>query len=103
MIISDSARQDLLNLRTYLIGNAGAAAADQIIDRLLDNMETLKSFPEREPIPEELQRLRYKEYRQTSVPPYRIIYKTVGNEITILLVADGRRDFRQLLTDRIFR
>jgi toxin ParE1/3/4 len=88
IIISDVARDDLRQLRTYLIESADRGIAETIIDRLLSMIEGLDRFPERGPVPVELLPSGIRGCRQTSVPPYRIVYRLVPGEITVLIVAD---------------
>lgn len=103
VIVADVARQDLRHLREYLVSTASIGTADTVIQRLLLKIETLNRFPERGSLPDELRELHIKHYRQTSVPPYRIVFKIDTNHVTILIVADGRRDFQKLLRDRLLR
>jgi len=41
------------------------------------------------------------EFRQVLFKPYRVIYEVSGNEVVILLIADGRRSLQSLLLRRI--
>lgn len=71
-------------------------------------IEGLALFPERGPIPPELDELGIHDYRQLSVSPYRIIYRSDRGEgaegnVTVMIVADSRRDFRKLLEERLLR
>jgi toxin ParE1/3/4 len=61
---------------------------------------SLSRFPERGSYPKELVVLGIKEYRQTSFKPYRVIYRT-GSQVTIYLIADGRRDMQSVLARRL--
>ena len=42
-------------------------------------------------------------YREVQRPPYRIVYRTVGAEVWVLAIVDGRRDLDGLLFDRARR
>jgi len=103
VIVSDVAREDLRQLRAYLIGSAGRDVAETIVARLLSRIEALKQFPDRGPIPKELLHLQFQDYRQANVAPYRIVYKVLPGVITVMIIADGRRDFAQLLRGRLIR
>ncbi len=103
VIIADAARQDLVHLRAYLVANSGVIEADKVLDRLVRKIVSLGAFPKRGPIPVEFRDLHIKQYRQASLPPYRIVFKLEGSEVTVLVVADGRRDFETLLRDRLLR
>src|SRR3546814_10111683 len=63
----------------------------------------LIDYPERGPVPPELEALGIRAYRQLSLPPYRVIYLPDNTFITVLIVADSRRDFRTLLEERMLR
>ena len=40
-------------------------------------------------------------FRQLVISPYRIVYRVIGQEVFVLLVADGRRDVQALLERRL--
>lgn len=52
--------------------------------------------------PRELLALGIGEYREIYFKPSRIIYRIDGEAVTILLIADGRRDMQTLLQRRLF-
>jgi toxin ParE1/3/4 len=58
-------------------------------------------LPERGDYPKELLALGIREYRQTSLKPYRVIYRVAGSQVIIYLIADGRRDMQSVLTRRL--
>lgn len=84
-------------------GAGGADGADALLDSLAAALEGLADFPEREPVPPELEALGMRVFRQLSVPPYRVIYLAEAQTVTVMLVADSRRDFRTLLQERVLR
>ena len=49
----------------------------------------------------ELDALGIHEFRQLSRAPFRIIYLAEKMRVTVLVVADSRRDFRTLLGERL--
>ena len=53
------------------------------------------------PGPPELTALGIRVYRQVFFEPYRIIYRTDGPTVHVMLVADGRRDMQALLERRL--
>lgn len=63
--------------------------------------ERLAIFPDRGPHPKELQALGIREYRQTYFKPYRLIYRVIGKQVFIYLIADGRREMQSLLAGRL--
>ena len=42
-----------------------------------------------------------KDYRQTAFKPYRVIYRVLGRQVVICLIADGRRDVQSVLARRL--
>jgi hypothetical protein len=49
----------------------------------------------------ELRLLGIKEYRQAFFKPYRIIYRVIGEQVVVYVIADGRRDMQTLLSRRL--
>ena len=68
---------------------------------LTTGAESLSKFPERSSYPKELIALGIKEYRQAFFKPYRVIYRVTGSQVTIYLIADGRRDMQSVLARRL--
>ena len=42
-----------------------------------------------------------KEYRQTAPKAYRVIYRVTGDQVTVYLIADERRDLQIVLARRL--
>ena len=82
-------------------GAEGNDGAEALLNRLVAGIEGLASYPEKGPVPGELEAMGIREYRQLSLPPYRIIYWPEGATVTVMLIADARRDFRTLLQERV--
>jgi toxin ParE1/3/4 len=99
--ITDSAFGDLDEIREYLMSREAAAAADAFIDSVLQRTANLDTFPMRGSVPRELEGLGRDDVRQIVMPPYRIIYTVADRLVTVQLVADGRRDMRTLLSNRL--
>ena len=84
-------------------GAEGNDGAEALLDRLVQGIEGLADYPERGPVPPELEALGIRAYRQLSLSPYRVIYLPDNTIVTVLVVADSRRDFRTLLEERVLR
>lgn len=54
-------------------GAGGADGADALLDSLVAALEGLADYPERGPVPPELEALSIRTLRQLSIPPYRAI------------------------------
>jgi len=84
-------------------GGDGEDGADALLDRLVGAIESLADYTERGPVPPELEALGIRSYRQLSLPPCRVIYLPEPGLVTVMVVADSRRDFRTLLEERLLR
>lgn len=101
VLLSRSAERDLEEIYNYIAENDTQGNADHVLDKLMDVAETLASFPERGSYPKELLALGIREYRQAHFKPYRVIYRVIGKQVLIYMIADGRRDMQTLLSRRM--
>jgi toxin ParE1/3/4 len=101
VLVTRGAEQDLEALYDYICEFDCEANADRVLDRLMEVVKGLALFPERGRHPKELLALGIKAYRQTAFKPYRVIYRVIGHQVFIHLVADGRRDMQALLARRL--
>ena len=101
--LTRSAERDLADIVGYLAQAASPVIADAFLDTILDRIAELEQFPERGAIPRELEALGITAFRQLSAKPWRVIYRTSQTTVTILLIADGRRDMQTLLEQRLLR
>jgi toxin ParE1/3/4 len=101
VLLTEGAEQDLEALHSYISETDGVANANRVLDELMAVVETLSGFPERGSYPKELVGLGIKEYRQTFFKPYRVIYRVIGSQVIIYLIADGRRDMQAVLARRL--
>lgn len=101
VLLTQGAEQDLESIHNYIVEFDCVANADDVLDQLMDVVESLSTFPERGSYPKELVSLGIREYRQTAFKPYRVIYRIVGNQVIIYLIVDGRRDMQSVLARRL--
>jgi len=101
VLLTQGAEQDLESIYDYIAEFDCVANANHVLDQLQEVVESLSMHPERGNYPKELATLGIKEYRQTAVKPYRVIYRISGNQVVIHLIADGRRDMQSVLTRRL--
>ena len=95
------AEQDLELIYDYIVESDCKANADSVLDRLLEVVENLATFPSRGTWPKELVAVGIREYRQAIFKPYRVIYRVIEQKVYIYLIADGRRDMQSLLMHRL--
>jgi toxin ParE1/3/4 len=101
--LTAGAQGDLTALHAWIADNRSPDQADALLDRLIEKIGLLETFPERGAVPDELAALGIREFRQTVLPPYRLVYRVIGQQVAILLIADGRRNMRSLLEERLLR
>lgn len=101
VLVTEGAEQDLEAIYDYVCEFDSVASANRLLDELMKVVAGLSKFPERGGYPRELVGLGIKEYRQTYFKPYRVIYRVAGSQVTIYLIADGRRDMPSLLARRL--
>lgn len=101
VLMTAGAEQDLESIYDYISEFDCKANADCVLDRLLAMVDNLTAYPERGSYPKELLALGIREYRQTAIKPYRVIYRVIGQQVLIYLIADGRRDMQTLLARRL--
>jgi toxin ParE1/3/4 len=103
VLLTEGAEQDLESIHDYICQYDCVDNAHRVLDGLADVLDTLSRFPERGSWPKELLGLGIREYRQIFFKPYRVIYRVVGQQVIVYLVADGRRDVQTLLAQRLLR
>ena len=101
VVLTEGAEQDLEAIHDYIAEFDSVANSNQVLDELMEVVESLSTFPERGSYPKELVGLGIKEYRQTFFKPYRVIYRIAGSQVIIYLIADGRRDMQSVLARRL--
>ncbi|MNQ53792.1 Plasmid stabilization system protein [compost metagenome] len=101
VLITAGAERDLESIYDYIAEFDSPANADHVLEHLLQCIHDLGRLPERGPHPKELSTLGIREYRQALYKPYRIIYRILGGQVHVYLIADGRRDMQSLLYRRL--
>jgi toxin ParE1/3/4 len=99
--LTAGAERDLESLYDYIAEFDSKASANHVLAKLMKTAEGLATFPERGAYPRELLALGIREYRQVFFKPYRLIYRTNGQQVFIVLIADGRRNMQSLLARRL--
>jgi plasmid stabilization system protein ParE len=93
-----AAAQDLQEISDF-VGQTSRAYADSLIERILDAVEDLTYFPGMGPVVREV-RIKGIELRETSVRPYRVIYRLRHDRVMILGVIHGARLLRKAIRGR---
>mgnify|MGYP002785671287 CR=1 FL=1 len=103
VLLTADAERDLEDLYRHIAGSDSRASADRVLDRLLAAAGNLSSLPKRGSPPKELRAIGITEFRQVFFKPYRMIYRVVETRVIVYLIADGRRDMQELLSQRLLR
>jgi plasmid stabilization system protein ParE len=77
--------------------------ASRVYKGIRTRANALKTFPERGHVMPELAELGVTDYRELSIPPYRVVYRINGKTVFVQAVLDGRRDLKQILSERLLR
>jgi toxin ParE1/3/4 len=101
VLLTEDAQRDLEDLYDYIAAHDSRERAAHVLDGIENALENLARFPERGSHPRELLALGIREYRQTYFKPYRMIYRIVGRQVYVYLIADGRRNMQTLLARRL--
>lgn len=101
VLLTEGAERDVEEIHSYIARHDSPNSADYVLDRLTEIAENVATFPERGSHPQELLALGMREYRQSLFKPYRLIYRVIGKQVIIYVIADGRRDMQSLLSHRL--
>ena len=93
--IFPTAKQDLLDVIDYL-NTLSRDSALRCYDRLVSEIASLSTMPERCPRPRDLA-LAAKGYRYLVVGNYLVFYVVAGNTVQIRRILYARRDYKKLL------
>jgi toxin ParE1/3/4 len=102
-VFTRRAENDIFEIFAFLAERDGPDAAEMILERFIAARDSLRELPDRGRIPPELERVNIRSFREIQAKQYRIIYQVnkVTYEVHIHVVADGRRNFTELLKDRL--
>jgi toxin ParE1/3/4 len=103
VFLTTDATRDLEELYSYIDAHDAGGKAEHVLSGIEKAIDALSEFPERGAHPKELLALGIHDYREIFFKPYRIIYRVMGDNNYIFLIADGRRDMQTLLQRRLFR
>ncbi len=103
VVLTQDAARDLEELCDYIDLHNVPGKADQVLEQIAEACNSLSENPQRGVYPKELLATGLREYREIYFKPYRIIYRIVGKNVYVLLIADGRRDMQTLLQRRLLQ
>ena len=95
------AKEDLRDIGNNITRRSSAVRATEVVARLRQQVESLEQLPNRGPRVRELAESAFSDARQLIEGPYRIIYEVDADEVVVHVIADGRRDMKTLLRERL--
>ena len=101
--LTHDAVRDLEEICDYIDRHDAPARADHVLEKIDKAFHSLSEHPQRGNSPKELMDIGIREYREIFFKPYRIIYRVMGNNVYVLVIADGRRDMQALLQRRLLQ
>ena len=101
VLLTDDAEADLEEIHAYAAAHDGPQKASYVLDRIQRAFLSLSQTPHRGTYPPELLQVGVREFREVFFKPYRMLYRVRGKSVVVLVIADGRRDFRALLLRRL--
>ena len=101
--LTKDAARDLEEIGDYIDWRDAPGRADHVLEQIEKAFHSLSEHPQRGNSPKELRDIGIREYREILFKPYRIIYRVMGDNVYVLVIADGRRDMQALLQRRLLQ
>ena len=101
--LTNDAARDLEEICDYIDRHDAPDRADHVLEQIEKAFHSLSEHPHRGNSPKELLDIGLREYRELFFKPYRIIYRVMGDNVYVLVIADGRRDMQALLQRRLLQ
>lgn len=99
--LTSSAKRDLRDIFEYIALNDSFESAEYVEDKIREVIGGLNEYPDRGVYPKELAEQGIRDFRELFFKPYRVIYQVEKKRVMVLLIADGRRNMRELLRIRV--
>ena len=100
--VSPFAQDDLNEIIEYY-SSLSQNYVESTISEFEENVMSLKQHPRSGRIIPELERQGITQYRELIQGYYRIIYKISKDKVTVLTVIDGRRNFEEIIIEKLSR
>ena len=98
--ITQNAENDLNEIMNYISQNNPRTAL-VIMERIISKIESLDQFPYRGGYVPELLARNIKDFRKITETPWNIYYKINDNIVNVLAVIDSRRNFKDILINKL--
>ena len=103
VLLTDDAARDLEEIYDCIARHDPRVRANHVLERMEEAFSGLADSPQRGSYPKELLDVEIREYREVFLEPNRIIYREIEDDVYVLVIADGRRDMRTLLEQRLLQ
>ena len=100
--VSPFAQDDLNEIIEYY-SSVSQNYVESTILEFEENVMSLKQHPRSGRIIPELERQGITQYRELIQGYYRIIYKISRDKVTVLTIIDGRRNFEEIIIEKLSR
>jgi toxin ParE1/3/4 len=99
--VDRDAENDLEDIANHIAEHDSIQHALDVVANIERQIERLATFPGRGAHPKELLEYGNRDFHEIYFKPYRIVYRVLGRQVVVVLIADGRRDMRSLLARRL--
>jgi len=96
VIISDKASA-MLESHFLFLARVSPSAADKLVDKILDEIESLHENPERFPIYQSENITNCTYHKMLSAKRYLVIYEISGDTVNVDYIVDCRSDYQWLI------
>jgi toxin ParE1/3/4 len=103
IVWAPAAVNDLDDTLEYIAQRDCVDAAIAVYQKVIGQIESLTTHPQRCRIPHELNKIGVSEYRELVVRPYGVFFRVQNRNIAIVAILDRRRDMEELLLQRLIR
>lgn len=101
IIWTDAARDDLLGIREYLKRSQSPAFVKKVTEQIRDDVGSLKEWPSRRILVQELEELQLDQYRELLAGQHRIIFERASAALYVHIACHARRGLEALLRRRL--
>jgi plasmid stabilization system protein ParE len=101
IIWTDATRDVLLEIREYLKRSQSPAFVKKVTEQIRDEVGSLKEWPSKGILVQELEELQLDQYRELLAGQHRIIFERASEALYVHIVCHTRRDLEALLRRRL--
>lgn len=101
VILTENALLDFEDIAHYITLHDGPDKAEHVGRQIEKSFSSLAMLPNRGNYRQGLLALGNRTFREVHFKPYRIVYRVLGSQVIVHIIADGRRDMRALLSRRL--